>query len=168
MAPASLGGRVQDRGNAGQMKPNRRAFFAFMGTAPLAAKAAADEVVAKAAGAFTSNGLGNASMGLPYGGLPYGDSGPSIPYEKRLIGAADYIKMFGIPEVMEYELRDRARSVNALDPDIACKASWSMSVKLMTQRQRNYEREIARVEKSGWQQRGRSTLKNMLGFEWPW
>lgn len=151
------------------MKASRRTFFAFMGTAPIAAKAAADEAIAKAAGAFTANGLGNASMGLPYGGpMPMADTGLNVPYEKRLMGAADYINMFGIPEVMEYELRDRARAVNSLDPDIACKTSWSMSVKLMTQRQRNYEREILRVEKSGWQQRGRSTLKNFLGFDWPW
>ena len=151
------------------MKASRRSFFAFMGTAPLAAKAAADEALAKAAGAFASNGLGNASLGLPYGGSPpYAGGGLNVPYEKRLMGAADYIKMFGIPEVMEYEIRDRSRSVNCLDPDIACKASWSMSVKLMTQRQRNYEHEIQRIEKSGWQQRGRSTLKNLLGFDWPW
>jgi hypothetical protein len=153
------------------MKASRRSFFAFMGTAPLAAKVAADEAIAKAAGSFTSIGLGNSSLGLSYGGLPQasGESfGVHVPYEKRLIGAADYVKMFGLPEVMEFELRDRSRSVNSLDPDIACKASWSMSVKLMTQRQRNYEREIQRIEKSGWQQRGRSTLKNFLGFDWPW
>lgn len=151
------------------MEPSRRSFFAFMGTAPIAAKAAADEVIAKSVGTFAANGLGNASMGLPYGGLPYGEGvGNSIPYEKRLMGASDYIKMFGIPEVMEYELRDRARTVMALDPDIACKASWSMSVKLMTQRQRNYERELLRIEKSGWQQKGRSALKSLLGFDWPW
>lgn len=142
-----------------------------MGAAPVAAKVAADEAMAKTAGVFAPNGLGNASMGLSYGGkdvVGEVNTGTYIPYEKRLTGAADYIKMFGIPEVMEYELRDRARCVNALDPDIACKGSWSMSVKLMTQRQRNYERELLRVEKSGWQQRGRQTLKTFLGFDWPW
>lgn len=142
-----------------------------MGVTPIAAKATLDAEIAKNVGAFAANGLGNASMGLPYGdiaGQPAANNGPYVPYEKRLIGAADYIKVFGVPEVMEYELRDRSRCVTSLDPDIACKASWSMSVKLMTQRQRNYEREIQRVERSGWQQRGRSTLKNFLGFDWPW
>lgn len=140
-----------------------------MGTAPLAAKAVADEMIAKGAG-ISLGGLGNASLGLGYGGQPCAepDVGPHIPYEKRLMDAADYIKVFGIPEVMEYELRARSRCVYALDPDIACKATWSMSVKIMTQRQRNYQREIERVEKSGWQQRGRSVLKRTLGFDWPW
>lgn len=150
------------------MKTSRRSFFALMSATPIAAKATIDAEIAKNVGAFVANGLGNASMGLPYGGSPIADEGPHVPYEKRLMGAADYIKMFGIPEVMEYELRDRSRCVNALDPDIACKASWSMSVKLMTQRQRNYEREVQRIEQSGWQQRGRSTLKKFLGFDWPW
>ena len=154
------------------IKASRRTFFGLMGSTPLAAKAIADEALAKASGSFVANGLGNASLGLGYGspGNAPAEMGASayVPYEKRLMGAADYIKMFGIPEVMEYELRDRARCINALDPDIACKASWSMSVKLMTQRQRNYEREVLRIEKSGWQQRGRSTLNKFLGFDWPW
>lgn len=153
------------------MRTSRRTFFGLMGTAPLAAKAAAEAEIAKGAGLIAWNGLGNNSMGLPYGSPgPAGETsgGPYVPYEKRLMGAADYIKMFGVPEIMDYELRDRSRSVNYLDPDIACKTSWSMSVKLMTQRQRNYEREILRIEKSGWQQRGREKLKMFLGFDWPW
>lgn len=150
------------------MKASRRTFFGLMGTAPIAAKAAAEAEIAKGAGMINWNGLGNSSLGLSYGGIPVDPSnGPYVPYEKRLMGAADYIKMFGIPEIMDYELRDRSRSVNYLDPDIACKVSWSMSVKLMTQRQRNYEREILRIEKSGWQQHGREKLKTFLGFDWP-
>ena len=153
------------------MQASRRSFFALMGITQIAAKATVDAEIAKGAGMINWNGLGNGSLGLPYGspGEPGQTAdGTYVPYEKRLVGAADYIKMFGIPEIMEYELRDRSRSVNYLDPDIACKTSWSMSVKLMTQRQRNYEREILRIEKSGWQQRGRQTLKKFLGFDWPW
>jgi hypothetical protein len=146
------------------MNTSRRSFFALLGATPLAARAAADEAMAKAAG-VTVSGIGNGGLGLPYVGLPPEDG---AAYEKRLIGAADYVKLFGIPEVMDYEARDRARYVNALDPDIACKASWSMSVKLMTQRQRNYAREIERIERTGWVQRGRQTLKKMMGFDWPW
>lgn len=145
------------------MITNRRSFFALMGATPLAAKAAADEAMAKSVG-IVGNGLGGGGFGLPYG-APGADG---VPFEKRLIGASDYIKMFGIPEVMEYEIRNSIRCVSCLDPDIACKASWSMSVKIMTQRQRNYAREIERIERSGWQQRGRLGLKKLLGFDWPW
>ncbi len=92
----------------------------------------------------------------------------AMSYERRLIGAAEYIKMFGLPEVIDFELRDRSRCINSLDPDIACKRSWSMSVKIMTQRQRNYDRELLRLEKSGWQHKSRSALSKLIGFEWPW
>ena len=94
--------------------------------------------------------------------------GPYVPYEQRLIRAADYVKAFGVPEALEFEMRDRARQVGALDPDIACKASWSMSVKLMTQRERNYQREVERIHRSGWSHRKRSALTKLVGFEWPW
>lgn len=43
-----------------------------------------------------------------------------------------------------------------------------MSVKVLTQRQRNYDRELERVMKAGWQERGRGALRKLLGFEWPW
>jgi hypothetical protein len=140
-----------------------------MGAAPLAAKATADAEIAKHAGTWSVEGLGDASLRLAGGsiGSP-AVSAENIPYERRLIGAADYIKMFGLPEVIDFELRDRSRYVTALDPDIACKRSWSMSVKIATQRQRNYEREVERLKKSGWQQRGRSALTKLMGFEWPW
>jgi len=157
------------------MKANRRGFLGLLGvgavSAPLAAKAAADSVIAEqmSMGPYGLIGLGNASLGLPGGGPP-GQvvDGPYIPYEKRLIGAADYIKIFGLPKHVENEFRDSAKHVYALDPDIACKKSWSMSVKIMTQRQRNYDRAVKKIEVAGWQERGRQTLKKVLGFDWPW
>lgn len=153
------------------MGATRRTFFGWLGAAPLAAKAAADAEIAKGIGMNAINGLGDASLRLP-GGAPSAsgmiDEGPFIPYEKRLIGAADYIKTFGIPASVDARMRDDARYVHCLDPDIACKTSWSMSVKIMTQRQRNYERAVERIKAAGWQERGRQTLKKFLGFDWPW
>jgi len=148
----------------------RRTFLSLLGAAPIAGKAAADAEIAKATGIWTADGLGNASMGL-IGGIevaPPSTVGENIAYEKRLTGAADYIKAFGLPEVVRFELQDRAKYVSALDPDIACKRSWSMAVKIMTQRERNFEREVKRMEMSGWQQRKKSLLKGVLGFDWPW
>lgn len=135
-----------------------------MGATPIAAKAAIDAEIAKNAGMSSINGLGCTALDLG-GAMP---SDGSVPYEKRLIGAAEYVRMFGIPEVTEFELRDQARYTSTLDPDIACKMSWSMSIKLMTQRQRNYQRALERIERSGWHQQKRSALKKFLGFEWPW
>lgn len=152
------------------MRATRRIFFGFMGTAPLAAKAAAEAEIAKGIGMMNLNGLGNAGMGLPSGsaGIPQADIGPYVPYEKRLIGAADYINTFGLPKSVEERFRDDARHVHSLDPDIACKQSWSMSVKIITQRERNFQRAVERVHAAGWQERGRQGLKTLLGFDWPW
>jgi hypothetical protein len=149
----------------------RRRVFSLIGATPLAAKAAVDAQVGVLAGLERPPGIGNASLGLPFGGPPAmadADDGPFIPYERRIMGAADYIKLFGLPEVAEFELRDRSRAIYYLDADIANKRSWSQAVRIMTQRQRNYEREIEKITRAGWAQRGRSTLKKLLGFDWPW
>lgn len=152
---------------------NRRRFLSLLGagaaSAPLAAKAVADGALAKSIGMNAVNGLGSAGFGLPSGNGPAEISqGPYIPYEKRLIGAADHIKLFGLPKTVEFNLRDQAKYVSSLDPDIACKTTWSMSIKIMTQRQRNYDRSVERIKIAGWQERGRQTLTKLLGFEWPW
>lgn len=149
----------------------RRRFFAFAGATPLAAKAAADRAIAEASGVFHLNGLGDASVGIAGGGPPAtGDAmgGAFVPYEKRVTGAGEYLKVFGMPDWVEYQLRDNARYVNSLDHDLACKRSWSMSVKIAEQRQRNYRKAVERMHKSAWTYRGRTAIQKLLGFEWPW
>lgn len=158
------------------MRPNRRRFLSLLGvgaaSAPLAAKAISDAEIAKLVGA--NNAFSSAGLGLGGGyGVPATDDavsimkGTYIEHHQRVINAADYIKMFGIPEVLEFELRDAAKYIHSFDPDIACKKTWSMFVKIQHQRQRNYERAVERIHKSGWHQRGRQAVKKILGFEWP-
>jgi len=152
------------------MKPNRRRFLSLLGVGtaagPLAAKAAAESQIAdmmniKAIGAF-----GGVGAGLP--GQPAEQSGGNVPYAKRMIGASEYVKMFGVPQVIDEGLRQNSRWINGLDCDIACKKSWSMSVKVMTQRQRNYEKILESLHKMGWRQKSLDALKSVMGFEWPW
>lgn len=155
------------------MKTNRRRFLSLLGvgaaSAPLAAKAAADAEIARFAGIgsnIAATGLGLYSSPPPAG---FGTSqAGTLSYQQMMIGASDYIKMFGLPEVVEFELRDQAKWVASLDPDLAAKKSWSMSVKILEQRQRNYDRSVERMKKAGWQQKKRSAIKTLLGFEWPW
>ena len=150
----------------------RRGFLKLFGTsavaAPLAAKAAADAAMASQMGIANISGLatGGGTFTGPEVGLP--PYIPAVAYEKQVFGALEYIKLFGIPEVVDAELRDRAQWIGGLDPDIACKKSWSMNVKIMTQRQRNYERQVENLHKRGWQHKKREGLKKILGFEWPW
>lgn len=147
------------------MQATRRTFFGWMTATPLAAKAAADAEVVKLTGMREIAGFGNPS--LPLGGAYLGDE-DQIPYRQRLIGAADYIKTFGLPPAVEMRLRNDAQYVHALDPDIACKRAWSMSFKILCQRQRNYERALELITTGAKHERAKKLLKNMLGFEWPW
>jgi hypothetical protein len=143
--------------------PNRRSFLSLLGVSaaagPLAVKAAADAEIGKLAG-IKYNALADMSLGL--GGEPDG-----ISYSQQLINATNYVKMFGLPEFVEFELRDQSKWVNGLDPDIACKKSWSMSVKILEQRERNYQRAVDRMHRVSWKQEKRSVIKTILGFEWP-
>ena len=154
------------------MKPNRRRFLSLLGVStaagPLAVKAAADAEIAKLSG-ISQQSIASTGLGVS-GGMPPSDGqGPiGLTHQQRLVGAADYIKMFGIPEVIEFELRDQSKWISSLDPDLACKKSWSMSVKILEQRQRNYNRAVERIQKTGWQQKKRQAIKTILGFEWPW
>lgn len=134
-----------------------------MGVAPAMGKKAVDAEIAKGAG-IIATGLGDSSARLATAVIqPSQDD-----YGKNLISAADYMRTFGIPESVEVRMRDDSRMVFHLDPDIACKQSWSMSVKIMTQRQRNYDRLIERLKVSGFIERKRQALTKLLGFEWPW
>jgi hypothetical protein len=145
----------------------RRSFLALMGAAPLAAKATADAEIAKQIG-LNSGGLIQGGFGNQIGGASALGMADGGSYEQRITGAAEYIKMFGMPESIARELRENTRYVGALDPDIACKKSWSMSVKLMTQRQRQYDRQVENMTGWGWQMKGREALRKALGFQWPW
>lgn len=101
-------------------------------------------------------------------GSPAGQSlGSGLSHQDMLIAASDYVKTFGLPEVLQFEIRDQAKWISCLDPDIASKRSWSMSVKILEQRNRNYNRIVERITRTGWHQRKKSAFKALLGFEWP-
>jgi hypothetical protein len=151
--------------------PNRRSFLSLLGVGaaagPLAVKAAADAEIGKLSG-ISYNSLASTGLGL-VGEQPapsqYVANG--ISYSQQLINAANYVKIFGLPEFAEFELRDQCKWISSLDPDIACKKSWSMSVKILEQRERNYQRAIDRMHRTEWQQEKRSAIKTILGFAWP-
>lgn len=150
------------------MLANRRRFLSLLGvgaaSAPLAAKAAADAEIAKLAniGAY----------GIQVGGIEL----PGVPqalqqvysYEQTIVKASDYIKLFGIPDVIKQRIRDNSQYVHGLDVDLASKKSWSMAVKIQEQRTRNYNRQIKEMEAAGWKERGRQALQKTMGFTWPW
>lgn len=99
--------------------------------APLAAKAAADKAIGDLAG------ISPLPNGLP---PTFGIGGGDVSQNSWKTKVARFLAEKAIPDWFEDELRERHRYVGYLDPDIASKRSWSMAVKIATQRERNIER----------------------------
>lgn len=115
------------------MTLSRRTALRALGLSPLAAKATADAAIAEATGVLPT---------------PSGDCLPSLVSASDETWRRKVLRFLAapfLPDWLEEELRERNRHVGYLDPDIACKRSWSMSVKIVTQRQRNVERDRINV-----------------------
>ena len=148
------------------MNLSRRSFAKFLGlaplAAPLAAKAATDSEIAKLAGVALDG-----APALQYA-PSYGTPSGMDEYNKARIAAAEYTNLVGLPEFVKEQLRRNSQYVSCLDPDLAAKRSWSMSVKIMTQRERNYVRQLELLQHGSWHAKACSTFKSVTGWDWPW
>lgn len=159
------------------MNLTRRSFFPAAGVGALSAKAAVDQKIAELAGISTTghgssgafiNSVMDGGYGLGSAGAKEVMKGEYLTHAQRLIKASAWLKTFGVPEELEYILREQSKYVSSFDPDIACKRSWSMCVKIAAQRERNYQRALESMMKGGWIEQKRSLLSKLLNFEWPW
>ena len=149
----------------------RRRVLSLIGATPIAAKAAADDALAKVMGLAEVNGLGDNQVwlgGMPESGEVGGATGAQLPYKDRITRAARYLRVTGVPDWLKEDLREQSQWVSSLDPDLACKRSWSMSVKIAEQRQRNYRRRLDEMQKQAMRMDNYDFLKKALGFDWPW
>jgi hypothetical protein len=143
---------------------SRRSLLKLFGlapvAAPLAAKAVLDSEVGRLAGVQSRDVLAP-----PF---EYSGSGPPISSSSDVYSqAADYVNMFGIPEFARENMRRNAGWVGALDPDIAAKRSWSMSVKILTQRERNFARNLETISYNAKTSRAKAAFQKLTGFHWP-
>ncbi len=138
----------------------RRAFLrALPGaavTGHIAAKAALDGAIGQAVG------IQGSALGQFGGGFPEACN-PAPPDRGRV---RDFFRKFGLPD-FERERMWPETSVHALDPDIAAKRSWSMSVKILTQRQRNFEQRVGRQDRNWSYEDMREAFYKKNGF-WFW
>lgn len=149
------------------MNLSRRSFAKYLGLTPLAAKATADAEIARLAG-ISTGGAPSLQYAASGGyGVPVGAAGPD-DYNKARIAAAQYAKNVGLPEFVRESMRRNSQYVGALDVDLAAKRSWSMSVKILTQRERNLERNIEALQHGAWQSQGQMMFKKITGWDWPW
>jgi hypothetical protein len=145
----------------------RRGFLRILGTAPVAAKMAADAEALRLTGSGNPGLTGN-RFAAPPGGEPIEEPSPRVPYEETITRASDFLRIGLVPPELLEQIRDQSRWVDRLDPDIASKVSWSLSYKFLVQRERNYERALNDMKSAAKAQRTRKLLKTLIGVNWPW
>lgn len=141
-------------------KASRRGFLRLLGASSLAAKQALDKEVAAVA-------LGGDKPLAPYSLLAAAHGGEDDDFTAnkaaQLHVVARYFNTVGIPEFAEKELRAQTQYVTVLDPDLAAKRSWSMSVKIQEQRERNYQRKVEAIGAQAAWFSGRAWFKRVTG-----
>jgi len=140
----------------------RRGFLRVLGLAPIAGKAVADKAIADATG---FNALG--SVGLQRYGNPDAPSPLNVAdAAKRRSSLLNFFSRFRLPQWEIDQIR-RDTAVYALDPDIAALRSFSMSVKICMQRERNVARRIEQLERQPAYEELRLKFQERHGF-WFW
>lgn len=145
------------------MKATRRKFMAMLGLGAAGSPVAASAAIQKEMFALTNVAVGSAGSSIS-GGVPMDVNS----YDKAIISASDYVRIFGIPEHVAANMWASANWIERIDPDIASKRSWSLSFKFLEQKRRNFERSVERMKISGPYVRGRAAFKATTGWDWPW
>lgn len=149
----------------------RRNFLKVMGigtaAAPIAAKAAAEQEIAKLT---TLAGHGGAALaGSQVESPEFSVSASGHSYLDNFIKMKAYIQTTGgVPPHVERKAREDASYVSHLDPDIACKRSWSLNIKIQEQRKRNYERQIETWTDPSFHKEAQRRFEQLTGFRWIW
>ena len=148
-------------------KVGRRGFMGLIGlgavSGPLAARQAAQAEIAK----LTT--LAGPSVMPMASGQGIGTGGPPVDESQQYIKMSNYLKVFGrLPEHIEYNVRERSKSVYHLDSDIAALRSFSLAAKIAWQRERNYEKEVERYRRMGWYEMAQNSFHKLAGFRWSW
>ena len=128
------------------MALSRRWFLKGAAAAPVAARAAAAKIAAGVA-ADPSTTVGVLGGGRPSGIVREGplsmavaaSGGDSHPTTLRRKWEEMLRHFGGLPQWKLDAIREDCRTVYVLDPDIAARHSWSLSVKVQEQRRRNFD-----------------------------
>ena len=154
------------------MRLARRNFLSLLGvgaaSAPAAAKAAIAEIEATSLSSLGVDYNSPLAGGNGVGGLiPPSGSGAQQGGVHPSIRMSDYIRLIGkLPDHVDRNVREQSKYVAFLDPDIANKRSWSLSVKILTQQQRNYQRSLQNIEHRGIYERAQEAMVKLVGWRW--
>lgn len=105
----------------------------------------------------------------PGGASPWGPPSSDEDGVSPQLRMANYLELWGkLPRHVERQAWENTRYVNCLDPDLAAKRSWSISVKIAEQRRRNYVKHLGSYKRNGDYERAQVAFKKLVGFRWPW
>lgn len=141
------------------MKVGRRKFLGLIGMSPIAAKAAADELVLKEV-------MSAGSYDLPISGVYQTAASGSggVMEEPYWMKPLRWLQKNKLPEWTLSEIRQETRHVSSLDPDLAAKRSWSPAVKIAEQRERNFRRRVESTMRGPEMQAIREEFRKQTGI----
>lgn len=140
----------------------RRNFLKIMGGGVAAAPALAKKVALDAGVAATGMGGGYGATPIANAGAATSIGGPSDWVSRQL----SWFAKNGLPDYIEEQLRAEAQYVSVLDPDLAAKRSWSMSVKIQEQRERNFRLKVDQLRYNVDREKKASLFESMTGWRW--
>lgn len=145
----------------------RRKFMQVFGIGALAGKQAAEQEIAKLTSLRSAHSALASAKGshFPNHGVAIGDAAMQ---KSQIANLAGYVRMFGLPKHVDQQLREQSHHVNQIDPDIACKRSWSFCVKIQAQRQRNYEYQVEHYRNRDAWSKAQEKFRALTGFDWDW
>lgn len=145
---------------------NRRKFLKILGLGAAGAPVAAQEVMNVQSLTGIQTGAMAASRGIEEAAEEWMHSTPGE--ENAIAQAARYLSRYGkLPDHIERRIRDQTFSVRHIDYDIAIKC-WSLSAKIATQRERNYQRTLTRYREGSDYGAAQKAFEAATGFRWPW
>lgn len=112
---------------------NRRKFLKFLGMGAAAGPSAARQTLAD---------LVNPTLAPLVGGSGIAPAPPPVADDVASGGALtrSALRVLGVPDWLRQEWRDSAKYIAQLDPDLVACRSYSLSAKLLMQRERNERR----------------------------
>jgi len=132
---------------------DRRKFLKAAAVAPAAAKKAAESRARKMADVgAVGEGVGQIAT-----------TAPNVEGKSRK-EFRKWVLNHGLPEWRREQMREEAKAVHALDPDIASMVSFSLAGKVQMQQQRNYRRAVDNFDYHAQFEERVSLFEKLTGF----
>lgn len=148
----------------------RRGFLKALGLAPVAGASVAQRMIGVGEGLSAVFGGQALSAGVSeYTGFPgpigqTGDASGGTYVDPDLLAKA-YLALNPVPDFVIDRMRHEMRGIYRLDPDLAVNRSFSMSTKVMIQREREIDRAIEQTKRINSRNLAKKAFSKLHGFD---